>query len=255
MKFAITVSDLSYEEAAKFVSIGNPMGSTSIAVLPPNVGGAMPQGNGATIASNDDDGGPANANAPAVDTAMLPWDERIHSKNKALNADGTWRKRRGVDGTLIATVEAELKLRGSTGAGMYMPPQGSQVAPQMPHDQQNYQPPQGQYQQPPQGQPQYQPPQGNYQQPPQGQPQYQPPQGVQAQQPMDFNAFMAHLAGQMAKRDVNGAPLIHTDYLLNVCQRLSAQFGRQFNSITDIANDPAAIGVAVTFITNDGRWN
>lgn len=47
--------------------------------------------------------------ASAVDSAGLPWDERIHSSNKALNADGTWRKRRGVTDETVAAVEAELR--------------------------------------------------------------------------------------------------------------------------------------------------
>jgi hypothetical protein len=81
------------------------------------------------------------------------------------------------------------------------------------------------------------------------------PQMMQQPGPMDFNAFMTHLAGQMAKRDQNGAPLITTDYLANVAQRLSMQFGRQFNSITDIAGDANVIGFAVNLITLDGRWS
>jgi hypothetical protein len=72
---------------------------------------------------------------------------------------------------------------------------------------------------------------------------------------MDFNAFMTHLAGQMTKRDQAGAPLITTDYLAGVAQKLSQAFGRQFNSITDIAGDPNVIAHAVNVITLDGRWN
>lgn len=46
---------------------------------------------------------------PATDAAGLPWDERIHASSKALNADGTWRRKRGVDETTVARVEAELR--------------------------------------------------------------------------------------------------------------------------------------------------
>lgn len=42
-----------------------------------------------------------------VDSAGRPWDERIHSATKAVNADGTWRNRRGVDKELLKKVEAE----------------------------------------------------------------------------------------------------------------------------------------------------
>lgn len=48
---------------------------------------------------------------PTHDVNGLPWDERIHSGTKALNADGTWRTKRGVDKALVASVEAELRSR------------------------------------------------------------------------------------------------------------------------------------------------
>jgi len=61
-----------------------------------------------------EDEGEQNTNAPTVDKNNLPWDERIHAGTKALNADGTWKKRRGVDDATIAAVTAELT--GSTPA-------------------------------------------------------------------------------------------------------------------------------------------
>ncbi len=45
---------------------------------------------------------------PATDKNGLPWDERIHAGTKALNGDGTWKKRRGVDDATVAAVTAEL---------------------------------------------------------------------------------------------------------------------------------------------------
>lgn len=51
---------------------------------------------------------PTNATPPATDKNGLPWDERIHAGTKALNADGTWKKRRGVDDATVAAVTAEL---------------------------------------------------------------------------------------------------------------------------------------------------
>lgn len=47
--------------------------------------------------------------AGTVDKDGLPHDPRIHSGTKVTNADGTWRKRRGVDDALVTTVEAELR--------------------------------------------------------------------------------------------------------------------------------------------------
>lgn len=49
-----------------------------------------------------------NATPPATDKNGLPWDERIHAGTKALNGDGTWKKRRGVDDATVAAVTAEL---------------------------------------------------------------------------------------------------------------------------------------------------
>lgn len=52
---------------------------------------------------------PAAPTTPAVDAKGSPWDHRIHASSKALNADGTWRAKRGVDAALVAQVEAELR--------------------------------------------------------------------------------------------------------------------------------------------------
>lgn len=55
---------------------------------------------------------PVVSSGVAVDTSGLPWDARIHSgpaDKKPQNADGTWRKRRGVDDATVAAVEAELR--------------------------------------------------------------------------------------------------------------------------------------------------
>ena len=61
---------------------------------------------------------PPSANAQAdsstsgvLDKNGLPWDERIHSSSKNMNADGTWRYLRGGDVDLRATVEAELRAK------------------------------------------------------------------------------------------------------------------------------------------------
>ncbi len=46
---------------------------------------------------------------PAVDAQGLPWDARIHSETKALNKDGTWRRRRNLDPAILEVVEQELQ--------------------------------------------------------------------------------------------------------------------------------------------------
>jgi len=45
---------------------------------------------------------------PAVDSAGLPWDARIHSSSKALNKNGTWKARKNVDPEVREQVLAEL---------------------------------------------------------------------------------------------------------------------------------------------------
>lgn len=62
-------------------------------------------------ADDDDDTGPVNTTAPELDSAGLPWDERIHAKTKGQKADGTWKRGRGVDDATVAAVEAELRAR------------------------------------------------------------------------------------------------------------------------------------------------
>jgi hypothetical protein len=49
--------------------------------------------------------------AAPVDKTGLPYDERIHSSSvdNRLNADGTWRAKRGVDKTFAKQIEAELR--------------------------------------------------------------------------------------------------------------------------------------------------
>lgn len=44
-----------------------------------------------------------------LDKTGLPWDGSIHAESKSKIADGTWRKKRGVDPALVAMVESELR--------------------------------------------------------------------------------------------------------------------------------------------------
>lgn len=50
-----------------------------------------------------------NTNPVLLDADKLPWDARIHSSARSQNADGRWKKKRGVDDTIIAVVESELR--------------------------------------------------------------------------------------------------------------------------------------------------
>jgi hypothetical protein len=74
----------------------------------------------------------------ALDKAGFPWDERIHASTKTFNADGTWRKKRGIDATTISTVEAELRLLmaipspAPAPVAAVPPPPGSPAVPAVP---------------------------------------------------------------------------------------------------------------------------
>jgi len=48
------------------------------------------------------------AKAKTIPGAMISWDGRIHSASRKLNADGTWKLKRGCDGHLVPRVENEL---------------------------------------------------------------------------------------------------------------------------------------------------
>lgn len=88
---------------------------------------------------------PPSANAQAgsitsgvLDKNGLPWDERIHSSSKNMNADGTWRYLRGGDVDLRAAVEAELRAKMANAETPPSPPappaaeNGSDVPPPPP---------------------------------------------------------------------------------------------------------------------------
>lgn len=44
-----------------------------------------------------------------LDKAGLPWDARIHTSSRTTNADGTWRRKRGVDAATVTAIETELR--------------------------------------------------------------------------------------------------------------------------------------------------
>lgn len=43
--------------------------------------------------------------APEFDKRGMPWDERIHASSKSINADGTWRNKRGIDKETLEAVD------------------------------------------------------------------------------------------------------------------------------------------------------
>lgn len=64
---------------------------------------------------------PITSNVP-IDADKLPWDARIHASTKTQNADGRWKKKRGVDAAEVTAVEAQLRNVMSIPAGTVAPP-------------------------------------------------------------------------------------------------------------------------------------
>lgn len=101
------------EAAAAFG--GAPVAVPLVPSTPPAVASTVAQSAPAPTAPTTTTPGPvslAAGAAPAgveLDKHGLPWDNRIHAESKAKIADGTWRKKRGVDPALVAQVEAELR--------------------------------------------------------------------------------------------------------------------------------------------------
>lgn len=81
-------------------------GSAVVAAIPPISGGPVISGAPVIGAVPTV---PSTVPAGASDADGLQWDERIHSSSKALNADGTWRRRRNLDPAVLAAVEQELR--------------------------------------------------------------------------------------------------------------------------------------------------
>lgn len=77
---------------------------------------------------------PPAATDGAVDSKGIPWDARIHSESKATIADGSWRKRRGVDDAVFAEVMAELTAGASGNDAAPPPPPAESDAPLAPTD-------------------------------------------------------------------------------------------------------------------------
>lgn len=111
MKFALIAYDGDASNMSAVLAALAGTGMSVVSVSP----------NGAVVAGDDDDGGPANPAAPGVDSNGLPWDERIHSSSKALTEKGAWRKRKGVNDLTVTAVEAELRARAPNVAAALAP--------------------------------------------------------------------------------------------------------------------------------------
>lgn len=72
-----------------------------------------------------DDGEPRDKNG-------FKWDERIHSTSKAMNQDGTWRYRKGVDEATKKRVEAALRSTAAAPAAVTTTPAATASMPALP---------------------------------------------------------------------------------------------------------------------------
>lgn len=216
---------------------------------------AMAQQPQAETDGDAEDAGPVNSNAPALDSAGLPWDGRIHASSKAINeSDGKWRMARGIEKKIgaaaIYAIEAELRARVSGAAPVQQIQQPQQPAPGMPVDMTQYQQPQTAAPGMPAASQQIIPTTPIQQQ----QPVYQQPAPVQ-QTPapqggaMPFNEFMSYIgrAFQTPRADGQGM-LVDQGYLASLQAFLGVA------NIGEIQNDPNKITTAINQLKADGRW-
>lgn len=106
MKIDITFKDATAEQIKSLLE--------SLSAVKPQFELPFTQGVPATTHNEED--APVDGPVPATDVRGFPWDERIHSSNKALTKDGEWRKRRGVDDATVAAVESELQNTQAAGS-------------------------------------------------------------------------------------------------------------------------------------------
>lgn len=95
------------EAAAAFGVPPAPLAVSTPAIAAGSIVAPPPPANTAPITTTL--GVASSAAGVDLDAKGFPWDNRIHAGTKRKNADGSWTAKRGVDPTLVATVEAELR--------------------------------------------------------------------------------------------------------------------------------------------------
>lgn len=93
--------------------------------------------------ADDDDDGPADSTAPVVDAFGTPWLADFHAPKRTRNADGSWRRKKGVDKQAAEAAEVAARVPVGTPAaahdtpaaahdtpppGGYLPPAGTGIA-------------------------------------------------------------------------------------------------------------------------------
>lgn len=98
-----TPADLGYEDDEE--STPEPEMPKPVAIAPV----AAPVAASPSTDNDDDDvGTSAGGASPDRDSRGIPWDNRIHSSNRGMKKDGTWKYRRNVDDAMIKQIEAGL---------------------------------------------------------------------------------------------------------------------------------------------------
>lgn len=215
---------------------------------------------------DDDDEGAPNTAAPDVDANGLPWDERIHASTKAVNNDGSWKKRRGVAAATVTAVEAELRARGVVQQpAVIIPPQPIALPPTIP-----MQPaplavapaPIAPIPAPapvPAAAPTAMPSAAQLQENVTAATAAGAP-GAPTVDPQGLAEFMTRLNVLFSQRDETGAPLVHADYLSQLTAELSnafvqaGQLAAPLNNITEMGDNQNMINYAVALLKRDGKW-
>ena len=157
-----------------------------------------------------------------LDSAGMPWDERIHSGSKKTNADGKWKLRKNVDENLVKQVEAENRGAAPTGeipaflrTGVPAAALSATVPPTVPAT-----------------------------------------SVVNATAPVaapaaaikrDFSGLMLKISNLFATKQI--AP----DYPNTIVQRVNAGFQTNIATLTDVANDPRMVEYSWQCLEVDGK--
>ena len=163
----------------------------------------------------------AVATAPEFDSSGLPWDARIHSKQKGTTGEGKWRRQRGIDDATYNAIEAELRARTGGNvdfANTALPvvavnPAAEPVAP-MPM-----------------------------------------PVAVQPVAPVapvaptevNFHTVMTHVGTAMSTGTIT------TEYLIGIINEINGQLGLSLQSFTDMAAAPNAVQYCWAAFQRDGK--
>lgn len=155
-----------------------------------------------------------------LDKNNLPWDERIHAGSKKQNANGSWKKRKGVDDETINAVEAELKGNVPSVAATFVAP-----APVTPIIAQS---------------PAAMPVTPIIAQPAPA------PVAVQTIE-RDFKGLMQEISNLFAKQQIDPA------YLNGIVQRINEAFNSSISTLTDVASNPQMVEYTWQCLEVDGK--